>query len=70
MEWAPLSGIRGIMRSQEEAESTAGAHFTQSDSGGVLGVEDALSGLAVIDPSPARDRTMRPFQFPHSFSPC
>lgn len=31
----------------------------------VLGVEDALSGLAVIDPSSARDRTMTLFQFPH-----
>lgn len=36
----------------------------------VLGVEDALSGLAVIDPSSARDRTMTLFQFPHSFSPA
>lgn len=35
----------------------------------VLGVEDALSGLAVIDPSFARDRTMTLFQFPHSFFP-
>lgn len=35
----------------------------------VLGVEDALSGLAVIDPSSARDRTMTLFQFPHSFFP-
>ena len=35
----------------------------------VLGVEDALSGLAVIDPSSARDHTMTLFQFPHSFSP-
>lgn len=36
----------------------------------VLGVEDALSGLAVIDPSSARDRAMTLFQFPHSFFPC
>jgi len=34
-----------------------------------LGVEDALSGLAVIDPFSAHDRTMTLFQFPHSFFP-
>lgn len=31
----------------------------------VLNIENALSGLAVIDPSSARDLTITLFQFPH-----
>lgn len=74
MEWAAQSGSRDVRCSQEKVESVTGAQFTQSDSGdsnpicfGRRGC--SLSGLAVIDPSSARDRTMTLFQFPHSFFP-
>lgn len=69
---APRSGNVHISGSQERVESVTRAQFTQSDSVDsnpvCFGRRDALSGLAVIDPSVHHHYDHSSFHI--HFSPC